>query len=61
MYIINNKGILLYQGAIDCNPSDDSADISYSKNYVDEILGKLDKGMEVKLGRTNSYGCGVKY
>lgn len=61
MYIINKKGQLLYQGAIDDNSSYDPAVIPNSKNHVDEILVKLDRGQAVKPGRTDSYGCGVKY
>ncbi|TNF31695.1 MAG: redoxin domain-containing protein [Deltaproteobacteria bacterium] len=61
MYVISKTGELLYQGAIDSNSSYDPSVIPSSKNYVDEVLSKLASGEKVKPGRTQAYGCSVKY
>lgn len=61
MYVISKTGELLYQGAIDSNSSYDPAVIPSSKNYVDEVLTKLASGEKVNPGRTQAYGCSVKY
>jgi len=55
MYVINPDGKLIYQGAIDDNPSADSADIDTAHNYVTPIL---DAALNSK---TRAYGCSVKY
>jgi len=55
MYIINPDGKLVYQGAIDDNPSADSADIESAHNYVEHVLGAA------LTSKTQAYGCGVKY
>ena len=61
MYIVNKKGVLLYQGAIDSNSSYDPAVIPESVNYVDEVLAKMISGKKVVAGSTAAYGCSVKY
>ncbi|MCC6680217.1 MAG: redoxin domain-containing protein [Phycisphaeraceae bacterium] len=53
--IINPDGKIIYQGAIDDNPSADSAEIDNANNYVTQVL-------DASLVRqTKPYGCGVKY
>jgi len=62
MFIVN-KGVLVYQGAID---NDTFGDLEIQKriNYVDLALqglttkGKLPKKLNAK---THPYGCGIKY
>ena len=61
MYIIDPKGILIYQGAIDSIPSADKSDIGKSINYVDRALESALKGEKVKFAKTRAYGCSVKY
>lgn len=61
LYYINKEGKLLYQGAIDSNPSTDAADIPSSKNYVTPILASLAKGEKIAGSSTKPYGCSVKY
>jgi peroxiredoxin len=61
MYIIDPKGTLLYQGAIDSTPSTDSEDISKSKNYVKDALDEAMNGKPVTASSTKAYGCSVKY
>ena len=61
MFIIDPKGILIYQGAIDDHNSADSDDIPKSKNYVAAALDEALAGKPVSASQTRPYGCGVKY
>jgi glutathione peroxidase-family protein len=61
MYIINPAGTLVYQGAIDNNPSKDSADIPTSINYIDQGLTELMDAKPLSVSNTKAYGCSVKY
>ena len=61
MYIINPKGKLIYQGAIDSISSADPADIKKSDNYVAMALDQALAGKPVKMAKTRPYGCSVKY
>jgi peroxiredoxin len=61
MFIINKEGILVYQGAIDDNPSADKASLVNATNYVTEALNALYKDEAVAVTATKPYGCGIKY
>lgn len=61
MFVIDPKGILIYQGAIDDTPSPDIADLKIAKNYVSAALDAAMNGKPVAVNTTKSYGCGVKY
>lgn len=61
MFVIDPEGQLIYQGAIDSNPSFDSADIADAENYVVAALNAAMLGESVVKGTTQSYGCSVKY
>jgi len=61
MFIINPKGKLIYQGAIDDISSADTADVAKAKNYIDETLSLALAGQSVSAFSTKSYGCSVKY
>jgi peroxiredoxin len=61
MYVINQEGTLVYNGAIDDNNSSKQADIPTSKNYVVAALDAVLEGKEVETAKTKPYGCGVKY
>jgi peroxiredoxin len=61
MYIIDPKGILIYQGAIDDTPSADTADVKGAVNYVRAALNEALDGKPVSTSTTKPYGCGVKY
>lgn len=58
MYIINTDGVLMYQGAIDDNPS---AGELGKTNYVDRALTRVLSGETVEQAETRAYGCSVKY
>jgi AhpC/TSA family len=61
MYVIDPKGKLLYNGAIDDTPSTKVADIPTSKNYVVAALDAALAGKAVPTSTTKPYGCSVKY
>lgn len=61
MFIIDPKGLLIYQGAIDDTPSADPADVKGAVNYVRSALGEAMAGKPVSSSTTKPYGCGVKY
>ncbi len=61
LYIINEAGKLVYQGAIDDHPSTDAEDIAKSKNYVAEAIKELKAKKPITTAETKAYGCGVKY
>lgn len=61
MYIIDAKGMLVYQGAIDSNSSSDPKTIAGATNYVTEALRDVKAGQAVKTASTKPYGCSVKY
>jgi peroxiredoxin len=61
MYIVDGKGTLVYNGAIDSNPSTDAADIPTSKNFVKMGLTEVLAGKPITNASNAPYGCSVKY
>ncbi|MGH7739201.1 MAG: redoxin domain-containing protein, partial [bacterium] len=66
MFVINPKGILIYDGAIDNAPledefSDKTQDGAVYVNYVDQALTESMAGRKITTPSTAPYGCGVKY
>jgi peroxiredoxin len=61
MYIIDPRGTLIYNGAIDDHPTSDAADIASSRNYVSSALEAAMTGKPVTDPATRPYGCSVKY
>jgi peroxiredoxin len=59
MFIINQSGTLVYQGAIDDDPK--GAKNGDALNYVDKTLDEVIDGKPVSMSQTKSYGCLVKY
>ncbi len=60
MYVVNQEGILVYEGAIDNQP-DPFHDPSKAQNYVSEAIDALLAGKPVTVTETKPYGCSVKY
>jgi hypothetical protein len=60
MYVIDEKGVLVYQGAIDDQPRA-TGDPRTARNYVKEVVGQLASGRDVQVPQTRPYGCSVKY
>jgi peroxiredoxin len=61
MFVISPAGKVLYNGAIDDNPSDDPADIPGAKNYVAAALIEAMAGKPVTVTTTHPYGCWIRY
>jgi peroxiredoxin len=61
MYVIDGKGILRYEGAIDSVASTDQDDIKEATNYVASAVDAVMAGKAVEPSVTQSYGCAVKY
>jgi hypothetical protein len=61
MFIIDPKGILIYEGAIDDKATTDQSDIAGAKNYVNAALTEAMEGKPVAEPATRPYGCSVKY
>jgi peroxiredoxin len=61
MYVIDEKGVLVYAGAIDDKPSTDQADVEGAKSYVLAAYDDLKAGKPVATASTAPYGCSVKY
>ena len=61
MFIIDPKGNLIYDGAIDDRASSDPSDIPHSKNYVAQALTEAMAGKPVSVATSRPYGCSVKY
>ena len=61
MFLIDPKGVVVYQGAIDDKPTYEAADIDGAKNYVRTAYEEAKAGKPVSVATTAPYGCSVKY
>jgi peroxiredoxin len=61
MFVIDPKGKLIYEGAIDDRPTPDPDDVKGANNYVSDALTEAMAGKPVATSYTRSYGCSVKY
>ena len=61
MFIIDPKGMVAYNGAIDDKRSANPDDVKTANNFVRAALGSLQGGQTVKVATTHPYGCTVKY
>lgn len=61
MFVIDGKGVLRYQGAIDDKPSSSPDSLNGAKNFVLAALSDLGAGKPVTVSETEPYGCSVKY
>lgn len=61
MFVIDPKGIVVYNGAIDDRPTADPASLTGATNYVDAALTEAMAGKAVTTATTVPYGCTVKY
>lgn len=60
MYVIDEEGTLLYDGAIDDDPLARNPPRKRT-NYVADALDALEAGRPVDPATTKPYGCSVKY
>src|SRR5208337_766421 len=61
IFIINPKGSLIYNGAIDDRPTTDVSDVNGAKNYATLALEEATSGKPVSNPTSRPYGCSVKY
>lgn len=61
MIIIDPKGIVVYNGAIDDKPTANVEDVAGAKNYVAAALAEAMAGKPVSIATSRPYGCAVSY
>lgn len=62
MYVIDGKGTLIYQGAIDDQPSTEAASLKKVKShYLKDAVDAALAGKKLAKDQTKAYGCSVKY
>jgi peroxiredoxin len=63
MFVVDDKGTLVYRGAIDNSPDAEGESAPDGKLvvYVDEALAAIKAGRPVATATTKAYGCSVKY
>ena len=61
MFIIDTKGNIVYDGAIDNSPMGRTPAGEELINHVDKALAELTSGKAVSVPKTDPYGCSVKY
>ena len=63
MYVIDKKGVLRYQGAIDDAGGQSfwTKNLLEADNYVKNALSDLQNNQEVSTKVSKPYGCSVKY
>ena len=57
MFIVHKDGRLVYQGAVDDDPTGKGAKVNYVEQTLDELLA----GKPVTQAEMRPYGCSVKY
>ena len=61
MFVIDENGLLAYQGAIDDNSSARQSTVAGALNYVKEAVSALQSNQKIAVPTTEAYGCSVKY
>jgi peroxiredoxin len=66
LFVIDPKGVLIYDGAIDNAPREDGISLKNEDgqpylNYVDKALTEAKGGKKVSIPSMAPYGCHVKY
>jgi peroxiredoxin len=61
IFILNRKGEIAYQGALDNAPMGKVQGGQTLVNYADQALGELTADKPVSVAKTTPYGCSVKY
>jgi peroxiredoxin len=61
LVVIDPRGVLRYNGAIDDKPTTDTADVSRAKNYLRAALNSGMAGKTIAIPTTQPYGCTVQY
>ena len=61
MFVIDPSGTLIYNGALDDQPTPDPAGIPQATNYVSQALTEALARKPVSVPTSRPYGCSVKY
>ena len=61
MFVIDPTGKIIYQGAIDDQPTPDPASLKGANNYLNDALNEALAGKPITTTATRPYGCSVKY
>ena len=61
MFVIDPAGVLVYQGAIDDDPSFKKDNMETATNYVRSAWEAVASGENVEVSTSQPYGCSVKY
>jgi len=61
IFIIDEKGVLRYNGGIDSIASTDKEDLAKATQYVPQVIGEIKSGKVVTVATSEPYGCSVKY
>ena len=61
MFVIDRRGNIAYEGAIDNSPRGRTPQGQKLINHVDKALAELTAGRAVSIKETKPYGCTVKY
>ena len=59
--VIDPKGTVVYNGAIDDRPDPDPSSLKGAKNYALTALAEAMAGKPVSVATSRPYGCSVKY
>lgn len=60
MYLIDDKGVLVYRGALDNAPMGESQE-GPRVGYFEDAIAALAGGQPIAQGETRAWGCSVKY
>ncbi len=61
MFLIDESGVLVYQGAIDDKPSANPKSLEGAQNYILSAWEQFNEGTPIAAANTKPYGCSVKY
>jgi hypothetical protein len=61
IFVIDEKGVLRYNGGIDSIASADKEDLAKATQYVPQVIGEIKSGKAVSVSTSEPYGCSVKY
>jgi len=61
LFVIDEKGVLRYNGGIDSIASTDKDDLAKATQFVPQAIGEIKSGKPVTVSTSEPYGCSVKY
>jgi len=61
LFVVDEKGVLRYNGGIDSIASTDKDDLAKATQFVPQAIGEIKSGKAVTVSTSEPYGCSVKY